>query len=118
MFSRSFLWRSIGTFGNSRVNYSGKPKELVFFIDNMAICWHPEPKFPYECSKPLPEIEKPPESVLKISEEESYKVWSPQKKVQVIAEEMARKTHTTKHIWFPRARDKRAKKTQPDRPYL
>ncbi|XP_015114634.1 39S ribosomal protein L42, mitochondrial [Diachasma alloeum] len=118
MFPKSSLLQSLRTFCSTRVKYSSNPKELVFFMDNMAVCWHPEPKFPYECSKPLPEVKPAPHSVLKITEEEAYKVWTPPKKVVVIAEEMAKKTYTTKHIWFPRPRDKRAKKTEPDRPYL
>uniref|UniRef100_A0A6V7M7U4 Large ribosomal subunit protein mL42 n=1 Tax=Bracon brevicornis TaxID=1563983 RepID=A0A6V7M7U4_9HYME len=84
----------------------------------MAVCWHPEPKFPYEFSKPLPAPQPVEESVLKITEAEAYKVWSPPQSTAQIAEELARKTYTCKHRWFPRARDKRAKKTKPDRPYL
>lgn len=118
MLTKCFALRSLRTFGTTRCNYSSKPKELVYFMDNMAVCWHPEQKFPYECSKPLPEAKPAPQSVLKLSEEEAYKVWTPTQRPEVVAEELARKTYTTKHIWFPRPRDKRAKKTKPDRVYL
>jgi len=40
------------------------------------------------------------------------------KKPYQVVEELAKITYTTKHRWYPRSRDKRAKDTEPDRPYL
>ncbi|XP_008543362.1 39S ribosomal protein L42, mitochondrial [Microplitis demolitor] len=115
---RQSLFRSLRNYCHRR-NYSDKPDELIIFKNDMAICWHPEPKFPYECSKPLPKVITPPKSILKTSEEEAFKMFTrPEKPPEVMADELAKMTYTTKHIWFPRARDKKAKKTEPDRPYL
>lgn len=99
--------------------YSTKlPSELVVFMDDdMVVCWHPEPSFPYEYTKPLPVEEPVPQSVLKVGEAEVRKMFRPQK-ADLIPEELAKLTYTCKHRWFPRARDKKAKNTPPDRPYL
>lgn len=120
MILRPLLFRSIKNIGLAKLNYSNKPKDLVFFINDMAICWHPEKKFPYECSKPLPKIEAKAESILKITPDEVNKVYQrePPRACPTVADELARITYTTKHIWFPRSRDKKAKKTIPNRPYL
>jgi len=37
---------------------------------------------------------------------------------EVARQELMQLTHTTKHRWFPRARDRKAKQTPMDRPYL
>ncbi|XP_046384634.1 39S ribosomal protein L42, mitochondrial [Ischnura elegans] len=84
------------------------------------VVWHPEKKIPYEYTRPLPTSEKVESnagSPLKLDSEEAYSVFK-QKTPEVIREELMEITSTTKHRWFPRARDKRAKKTPPDRPYL
>ncbi|KAH0554134.1 hypothetical protein KQX54_007891 [Cotesia glomerata] len=117
MIFRQSLFRSLRNYCNVR-NYSNKPDELVIFKNDMAICWHPEVDFPYECSKPIPKAKQTPKSVLNTSEEEAMKMFSREKPRLVIVEELAKMTYTTKHRWFPRARDKKAKKTVPDRPYL
>lgn len=98
--------------------YSTLPSEAVIFMedDRMVVCWHPEKPFPYECSLPLPE-EKPDISVLCIGDKDVTEVFRKKKPYQVV-EELAKITYTTKHRWYPRSRDKRAKKTEPDRPYL
>lgn len=99
--------------------YSSKlPSELVVFMeDNLVVCWHPETPFPYECTKPLPVKQPKPESVLKVGELE-VKAMFRKPRAELIPHELAKITYTTKHMWFPRARDKKAKKTKPDRPYL
>lgn len=40
------------------------------------------------------------------------------KKPEIARQELMNLTSTTKHRWFPRSRDKRAKNTPMDRPYL
>jgi len=99
--------------------YSTKlPSEYVIFQDNdLIICWHKPEPFPYECSKPLPAKVPEPEGVLKVSEIEVNKLFK-RRNEAMIPEELARITYTTKHRWYPRARDKRAKKTPRDRPYM
>ncbi|EZA55880.1 hypothetical protein DMN91_010857 [Ooceraea biroi] len=98
--------------------YSTLPSEAVIFMedDTMVVCWHPEQPFPYECSLPLPE-EKSDANVLRIGNKEVGEVFWRKKPFEVV-EELARVTYTTKHRWYPRSRDKKARKTVPDRPYL
>lgn len=99
--------------------YSTLPSEAVIFTedDRMIVCWHPEKQFPYEYSLPLPEENLPDTSVLCIGNKDVTDVFKKKKPYQVV-EELSKITYTTKHRWYPRSRDKRAKQTEPDRPYL
>uniref|UniRef100_A0A1A9UJ00 Large ribosomal subunit protein mL42 n=1 Tax=Glossina austeni TaxID=7395 RepID=A0A1A9UJ00_GLOAU len=84
-----------------------------------AVAWHPDPSYPYEYTKPLPNFIE--EDASRIIKEESLRTAMSafkEKRPEVAREELMRLTHTTKHRWFPRARDKKAKKTPMDRPYL
>lgn len=83
------------------------------------VAWHPEPDFPYECTKPLP-VASEKQSASLIKDEALCSAMSAfkEKRPEVAREELMRLTHTTKHRWFPRSRDKRAKSTPMDRPYL
>lgn len=94
------------------------PEVVIFPDDQMAVCWHPEQHFPYECSKPLPEKKPQPYSVLNVTSADMKKVFYRKQSDKQIADECAKITFTTMHRWFPRSRDKKAKKTKPDRPYL
>lgn len=99
--------------------YSTKPPEAVIFMDNdMVVCWHPEKPFPYECSLPLPEEKSESDSVLCVGEKDIADVFWKKKPLNMAVEDLAKITFTCKHRWYPRARDKKAKKTKPDRPYL
>ncbi|KAM0729135.1 Large ribosomal subunit protein mL42 [Formica fusca] len=100
------------------VKYSTLPSEAVIFTedDRMVVCWHPEKPFPYEYSLPLPK-EKPDNSVLCIGEKDVADVFR-KKKPDEVVHELAKITYTTKNRWYPRSRDKKAKETEPDRPYL
>nr|XP_012222117.1 PREDICTED: 39S ribosomal protein L42, mitochondrial [Linepithema humile] len=101
------------------VKYSSLSSEAVIFTedDAMVVCWHPEKPFPYECSLPLPEEKLTDTSVLCIGDKDVADVFRKKKPYQVV-EELAKITYTTKHRWYPRSRDKKAKNTEPDRPYL
>jgi large subunit ribosomal protein L42 len=81
------------------------------------VCWHPEPYVPYECSRPLPE-EQPTHSTLQIQSLDEVRSVFKEKKQEFVRQELMALTHTTKHRWFPRSRDKYAKKTPVDRDYL
>ncbi|OXU21477.1 hypothetical protein TSAR_011838 [Trichomalopsis sarcophagae] len=112
------LFRAVQKHSSQVRAYSQLPPELVVFMNNeMVVCWHPEQTFPYECSKPLPVREPEPESVLKIGEVE-VKAMFKHPKADLIPEELGRITYTCKHRWFPKARSKKYKNTEPDRPYL
>ncbi|XP_017020073.1 large ribosomal subunit protein mL42 [Drosophila kikkawai] len=83
------------------------------------VAWHPEPSFPYENTRPLPKIaEAQSSSVVKETALNSAMRAFKSKHPEVARQELMQLTHTTKHRWFPRARDNKAKKTPMDRPYL
>lgn len=111
--------RNVIKLGTKYSRYSTLPPEIVAFTDkNMIVCWHPNQGFPYEYSQPiLEETKASSNSVLRIGEKDVSEVFR-KKKASDVVEELAKLTYTTKHRWYPRSRDKRAKKTEPDRPYL
>lgn len=83
--------------------------------------WHPKKEFPYEFSKPLPtKIEQKSQTLLKEQAVESAQTAWKLKRPEFSRDELAKITSTTKHRWFPRARDKKMnyKKTPMDRKYL
>ncbi|XP_017878270.1 39S ribosomal protein L42, mitochondrial [Ceratina calcarata] len=95
------------------------PSELVIPINReMIICWHPEKKFPYECSLPIPEEKEiPSNSVLCIGEKEIADVFK-HKRPEVVVEELTKLTYTTKHRWYPKNYRRRYRKPEIERPYL
>ncbi|XP_055538178.1 39S ribosomal protein L42, mitochondrial [Wyeomyia smithii] len=102
----------------------GNPQTLVQRVTPVAggkcfLAWHPKPQFPYEYSKPINPAEIQSTSSLVRDElvaagASSLKAKHP----EFVRSELARVTYTTKHRWFPRARDKKAKTTPMDREYL
>ncbi|XP_059612792.1 large ribosomal subunit protein mL42 [Phlebotomus argentipes] len=84
------------------------------------VAWHPKPAFPYEFSKPIPPpVERDNSSLLKENALNTAMQAFKTKHPEVARAELMKITHTTKHPWYPRPRDKRAKKNTPlDRPYL
>lgn len=74
------------------------------------ICWHPEPEFPYEHSRPIPrrlEQLEEGDTVLKvqhlIAEKNKYSPDGPSKR------ELKEMFYTTKHQWLPKPRKRFAK---------
>ncbi|XP_056642535.1 39S ribosomal protein L42, mitochondrial [Diorhabda sublineata] len=96
-------------------------QQKIVTTDNGStlIAWHPKEDFPYECTRPLPE-EKPCETstVLKTKLTPELLSIFNKKTPEQARQELMNITFTTKHRWFPRSRDKRAKKTPMDREYL
>ncbi|XP_017958175.1 39S ribosomal protein L42, mitochondrial [Drosophila navojoa] len=83
------------------------------------VAWHPDTPFPYEHTKPLPQfVEKQSSDVIKETALQTAMTAFKNKFPEVARQELMKLTHTTKHRWFPRARDRKAKKTPMDRPYL
>ena len=84
------------------------------------VAWHPNRRdFPYEFSLPIPTVqEQQSASLLKekavLTAYNAFKSKHP----EVARQELMKMTYTTKHRWYPRSRDKRAKNTPMDRPYL
>lgn len=100
--------------------YSNPPERIVVNAEgNTFIAYHPEKPFPYECTKPItPKVVEESNTVLRTVLSPELKQIFKKKTPEVARQELMAITHTTKHRWFPRARDKRAKKTEPDREYL
>ncbi|EFA00323.1 large ribosomal subunit protein mL42 [Tribolium castaneum] len=96
------------------------PDHKIVLTDDEStyVAWHPKQDFPYECTQPLPEKQVEDTSVLKTQLTPQLKEVFNKKTPEQARQELMNITHTTKHRWFPRARDKRAKKTPMDREYL
>lgn len=83
------------------------------------VAWHPEPKIDYEFTRPIPKIaDQESSSLLKDTAMKSAMTAFKTKHPEVARQELMKITHTTKHRWFPRSRDKKAKKTPMDREFL
>lgn len=83
------------------------------------VAWHPAPDHPYELSRPIPQVElRDRSAIIKESSITTAMQAFHTKKPEIARQELSRITFTTKHRWFPRARDKKAKKTPMDREYL
>lgn len=83
------------------------------------VAWHPPQDFPYECTRPLPEQNVVEDtSVLKVQMTKELQEIFNKKTEDQARQELMNITHTTKHIWYHRPRDKKAKKTPMDREYL
>lgn len=81
--------------------------------------WHPKKAIPYELTRPLPKASEQNTVTLMREEklEEALKAHKHEYPDKV-RRELSQLTFTTKHRWFPRARDRKAKKTEMDRTYL
>lgn len=104
-----------------------KPKDIIIRSYNKIVmtddgstivALHRDQGFPYEHSKPLPEEVAANTSVLKMTD-----IGEVKRIFKDMTPEMARKqlsslTLTTEHRWFPKARTKRARKFDINRPYL
>lgn len=97
----------------------GTVDKVVTISDNSTfVAWHPEVDFPYECSKPMPPKAIPNSSLIKEEALNSATRAFINKKPELARQELSQITYTTQHKWYPRSRDKRAKKTPMDREYL
>lgn len=85
----------------------------------MFVAWHPTPDFPYELTQPIPKYEtQEKSSVIKEAAISTAMKAFKTKHPEIARLELSKLTFTTKHKWFPRARDKKAKNTPMDREYL
>lgn len=93
--------------------------KVVTTSDNSTfVAYHPTRDFPYEMSRPMPPPAIPTSSLIK---EETIQMATKafnKKHPELVVEELARVTATTKHRWYPRSRDLRCKKLESPRPYL
>lgn len=87
--------------------------------ESTFVVWHPPTNFPYECTRPLPEPKCVDDTtVLKVQMTDELQEIFNKKTEEQARQELMNITHTTKHRWFARARDKKAKKTEMDREFL
>lgn len=94
-------------------------EKVVTTSDNSTfVAYHPNRDFPYEMSRPLPPPAIPTNLLIKEDTIQAATNAVHKKHPQLAIEELSRISFTTKHRWYPRARDRRAKKTPMDRKYL
>lgn len=92
--------------------------KVVTAKDGTFVAWHPTQDFPYEHSLPLPPPAIPTSTLLRDEAiQMSMKAFGKQHP-EIATQELMRVTHTSKHVWAPRPRDRKAKKTPSDREYL
>merc|ERR1712020_577673 len=100
---RNFLQRSqslcqISTRGLRRVPY--REERVVTNEDgSVIVCWHPEPKFPYELTQPIPR-NIPTEQTMKVQAVEDMKELYHHKPERLARRDLMRITWTSKHRWF------------------
>lgn len=82
------------------------------------VAWHPTQDFPYEYSRPLPPDPIPTPTLLKDESMKRAMEAFGTKKPELARQELMKLTNTSYHSWKPRQRDRKAKKTIPDREYL
>ncbi|XP_026319365.1 39S ribosomal protein L42, mitochondrial [Hyposmocoma kahamanoa] len=93
--------------------------KIVMTDDGSTIvALHRDEEFPYEHSRPLPDEIKKDDSVLKMTDYQEVKRVFKSLPAEMARKQLASLTLTTEHKWFPRARDKKAKKNEMNRPYL
>lgn len=104
-----------------------RPREILFRCYNKIVitddgstivALHRDQGFPYEHSRPLPEEEKESAGILRMENIDEVRKVFVETKPEIARKHLAALTQTTEHRWFPRARDKKAKKTEMNRPYL
>lgn len=94
-------------------------EKVVTTKDGTAfVAWHPTHDFPYEHSKPLPPPAIPTSTLLKDDAIQTAMKAFGTKHKRIADLELMKVTHTSKHVWKPRPRDRKAKTTKPDREYL
>lgn len=93
--------------------------KVVTTSDNKTyVAWHPTEDFPYEKSRPLPPSAEASSSIIKDTAVQNAMRAFGTKHPEIARQELSKATFTTKHRWYPRARDKKAKKTPMDREFL
>lgn len=93
--------------------------KIVITNDGSTIvALHQDQDFPYEHSRPLPEETVQSTGILRMDNiKEVHRVFK-DIKPEIARKQLAAITLTTEHRWFPRSRDKKAKNTEMNRPYL
>ena len=107
-----------------KVKQPYREERVVVTSDGAVICcWHPQPKFPYECTKPIPRADvSTTTSPLKIQVTEDMKELFHHKPERLQRRDLMRLTWTTKHRWFPnryqQKKEMNERKNPREKPYL
>ena len=116
--SRTLLSLSVRGLRN-RVTPGYRDEKVVANEDgSIIICWHPEPKFPYEYSRPLPVKTVETDSKLKVQAVEDMKELYHHKPDRLKTRDLMRLTWTTKHRWLPNTYWRRQRQDPKERPFL
>ena len=103
----------------SKATIGHRDEKVVFNEDgSMIVCWHPEPNFPYEHTRPIPTQSVKTDSKLKVQAVEDMKELYHHKPERLQRRDLMRLTWTTKHMWFPQTYWRKQKKGPKERPYL
>lgn len=118
-------------FSSKVVKFQVFPKDTALknraLVDSIAesqdsqafYAWHPKKEIPYEFTSPLPaQKERISTSLMREEKLDEALILHKHEYPDLVRNKLAKMTFTTKHRWFPRSRDKKAKKTEMDRPYL
>ncbi|CAN8017377.1 unnamed protein product [Ixodes persulcatus] len=101
----AFVALPLGRNYSTTTNPDDKSHMIVLTDDGSTIvCWHPEPEFPYEHTKPLPKVDpelNEGDSALKLQVRldninRSYR----NERLEI--EALTKLTYTTKHRWYPK----------------
>merc|ERR1712088_833423 len=76
---------------------------------SVIVCWHPEPKFPYEFTQPIPR-NIPTEQTMQVQAIEDMKELYHHKPERFARRDLMRLTWTSKHRWFGKSRAQQLRK--------
>ncbi|KJH43382.1 hypothetical protein DICVIV_10608 [Dictyocaulus viviparus] len=88
------------------IRFDGVSSRKIVVLPNSSVAaWHPEPSFPYEQTKPLPEKTIEDQSLLSTVARSSNRWKNGPKNV-----DLKNIFYTTKHEWFTRTREERLRR--------
>ncbi|KAK6748743.1 hypothetical protein RB195_001394 [Necator americanus] len=85
-----------------RASSSDSAKKIVVLANGAVAAWHPETKFPYEFSRPLPDKESVEKTLLS-SAAKQHNRWKDGPNIPQLKDIF----YTTKHEWYTRTREER-----------
>lgn len=119
LINRPQICNASSKFNTTAIGGLSHVDKVVTTSDNSTfVAWHPTTEFPYEYSKPLPPPAIPTSTLLKDEAMRTAMQAFGNKHPEIARKELEKLTFTSKHTWKPRQRDRKAKKTKPDREYL
>merc|ERR1711974_149040 len=100
IFQRTILVPQMSAYRGVRNSTPYREEKIVTNEDgSIIICWHPEPKFPYEFTQPVPRS-IPTQQTMKVQAVADMKELYHHKDERLQRRDLMRLTWTTKHRWF------------------